>query len=209
MSRNVLVVFSRLPIPGKAKTRLIPQLGKEEAAEVHRELAEFTFQLTDRFKSNFDVEVKISRHGGTREDFQNWLGEQSSYLEQCDGDLGDKMSHTFQTAFDNGALKVVIIGTDCPELKAETLKDAFSKLATNDLVLGPAKDGGYYLIGLSSFHRELFQNIPWGGKEVFTITLQIADKLKLLRKLLPLLNDIDRPEDLPIWEKIKDSNRPF
>ena len=203
MSKNQLIIFCRFPTPGKAKTRLIPQLGKESAAQIHRELAEFTLRLARGVKSTADLTPVVSCHGGTLEEFQNWLGDKNYYIEQPEGNLGEKIAQTFQSTFTEGASKVIIIGTDCPELTVEILKQAFVELESKDLVLGPAKDGGYYLIGLSSFFGELFQDISWGEKTVFTTTMEIADKHLISTGLLPMLNDIDRPEDLPIWNKIK------
>jgi len=207
VSKNQLIIFSRFPSPGKAKTRLIPHLGKEKAALIHRELAEYTLHLVEGVKSKADLtpspSVQISYQGESLEQFRQWLGDKHFYIEQPEGTLGEKLARTFQSALNEGASRVLIIGTDCPELTDSILNNAFFELETKDLVLGPANDGGYYLIGLSSYYEELFQGIPWGGERVFAKTKQIADELHISTAILPTLNDIDRPEDLHIWDKIK------
>jgi rSAM/selenodomain-associated transferase 1 len=106
------------------------------------------------------------------------------------------MTAAFQNSFNSGVEKTAIIGTDCPGLKAEIMAQAFEELSQHDLVLGPAKDGGYYLIGLRRSIPELFGDIQWGTSEVFACTRAIAQKLDLNIAYLPTLADIDRPEDL-------------
>ncbi len=97
---------------------------------------------------------------------------------------------------------MVLIGSDCPEITAQILSSAFSQLTDYDLVLGPARDGGYYLIGLTAPYPELFQDLPWGTAAVLANTQTRAAQLGLKTALLEPLTDIDRPEDLPGWEKI-------
>jgi len=127
---------------------------------------------------------------------QEWLGNDIICQNQRDGDLGARMTAAFQNSFNSGVEKTAIIGTDCPGLKAEIMAQAFEELSQHDLVLGPAKDGGYYLIGLRRSIPELFGGIDWGSSEVFACTRAIAQKLDLNIAYLPTLADIDRPEDL-------------
>jgi hypothetical protein len=127
---------------------------------------------------------------------QDWLGTDLIYQNQIDGDLGARMTAAFQNCFNSGIDKVAIIGTDCPDLKPEILVSAFDELSQHDLVLGPAKDGGYYLIGLRRAIPELFGSIKWGTDEVFVKTRAIAQNLDLSIAYLPTLADIDRPDDL-------------
>ena len=117
------------------------------------------------------------------------------------------MGRAFQETFQAGMNRVIIVGTDCPHLTDDLVQGAFKVLNHDDLVLGPAKDGGYYLIGLSRPIAELFSEIPWGTPEVLKKTLRIAEALQLRVSLLELLDDVDRPEDLPVWEKF--STAPF
>lgn len=121
-------------------------------------------------------------------------------------DLGDRMHEAFAEAFQDGAERVVLAGTDCPGVSADIFEKAFKALDRNDLVLGPASDGGYYLIAMKRPLPSLFAGIPWSTKDVLSQTMQAADKLGLRLSLVDLLNDVDRPEDLPVWER--ESGRP-
>ena len=124
------------------------------------------------------------------------LGSDIIYRQQSEGDLGRRMALAFKESFSAGMTGVVIIGTDCPDLKVQLMVKAFHALEQNDLVLGPALDGGYYLIGLRRLIPELFTGISWSTAEVLEQTISIAQRLDLAIAFLPLLNDIDRPEDL-------------
>ena len=130
----------------------------------------------------------------------DWLGDDVDYYPQAEGDLGVKMRSAFTDLFRNNSERVVIIGIDCPGVDSKILESAFNALESNDLVLGEAEDGGYYLIGLSKLVAELFINIKWGTGEVFKTTNHIAEKLNLTIAYLPILRDIDRPEDLDLIE---------
>jgi hypothetical protein len=131
---------------------------------------------------------------------QDWLGTDIVYQPQGEGDLGERMARSLFIAFRAGMERVVIIGTDCPGLNANLIAKAFHQLYSHDLVLGPALDGGYYLIGLRYFISELFTDINWGTAEVLQQTVAIAKTLDVSVAYLPQLADVDRPEDLPIWE---------
>ncbi len=124
------------------------------------------------------------------------LGDSWNYCPQVEGDLGQKMSAAIEEAFKRGRKRVVVIGTDAPELQAKHLKEAFANLETADVVLGPAEDGGYYLIGMNQLHRALFSEISWSTEQVFTQTLQRIRDLRLRYRLLQRLSDIDYPEDV-------------
>jgi len=191
-----LIVFTRYPEPGKTKTRLIPVLGKVGAANLHRLMAQKAIARALSLQNSRRLSVEIHHTGGSQPQMQDWLGTEMIYQNQRDGDLGARMTAAFQKSFDSGVDKVAIIGTDCPDLKAEIMAQAFDELSHHDLVLGPAKDGGYYLIGLRRSIPELFSGIKWGTSEVFASTRAIAQKLDLNIAYLPTLADIDLPEDL-------------
>ncbi len=198
---ETLIIFSRYPEPGKTKTRMIPNLGAEGAAELQREMTEHTLNTAQQLlcRRKFTIEVHFT--GGNQQQMLEWLGAEIQYIAQISGDLGDKMRAAFERAFNLGNQRVVVIGIDCPDLDQIILSKAFNSLQKQDLVLGPAKDGGYYLIGLNQSLPELFQNIDWGSDRVLNQTKVIADKLNLSTHYLPTLADIDRPEDLIIWQK--------
>jgi uncharacterized protein len=200
-AKQHLIIFTRYPEPGKTKTRLIPALGTLGAANLQRQMTEHTiFQVKELQKASV-ISVEVRFVGGDWQLMQDWLGLSLVYQLQGEGSLGDRMARSLFDAFQSGAEKVIIIGTDCPDVNAQILATAFEQLQVFDLVLGPAIDGGYYLIGLRQPIPELFVNIEWGTAQVFQKTVEIAQLLNLSSVYLPTLADVDRPEDLPIWEK--------
>jgi hypothetical protein len=203
MAKEGIIIFTRYPEPGLVKTRLIPALGATGAAELHRQMTEHTLvqvQQLQQLRSSVGVEIHFSGRQGQAE-MQAWLGSNWGYHQQSQGDLGDRLIQALITSFQAGIDSVLVMGTDCPALTAELMADALNQLQTHDLVLGPATDGGYYLIGLRSLVPELFRNIPWGTDTVFQRTVAIAQQLHLSIAYLPPLDDVDRPEDLAVWEK--------
>ncbi len=195
--QNRLIIFTRYPEPGNTKTRLIPALGKVGAARLHQQMVEYTLLTAKRISQQLlSVSIEIRFTGGHKKLMQDWLGNDIIYQSQGEGNLGDRMAKAFQDAFNDNIEKVVIIGTDCPNLNSHILEKAFLELQQYDLVFGPANDGGYYLIGLRRFVADLFVGINWSSAEVLQSSLNIADNLGLQYSLLPALDDIDRPEDL-------------
>lgn len=198
-----LILFTRYPEPNRTKTRLIPKLGADGAANLHREMTEHT--LSQVLPLNVSIEVRFA--GGSLELMQAWLGSGLIYQPQGEGDLGGRMARAFHDSFDgslkNGACKTIIIGSDCPGVDAQILTTAFAHLNNVDLVLGPALDGGYYLIGLRRLIPELFQNINWGTSEVLQQTINVAHTLGLSYQCLAPLADVDRPEDLEVWNNLQ------
>jgi hypothetical protein len=191
-----LIIFTRYPEPGKTKTRLIPALGAEGAATLQRQMTEHTLAQVKELQAKRLVSVEVYFVGGNQQLMQSWLGTSVIYRQQGDGDLGRRMAIAFQTALEAGKQRIVVIGTDCPDLKAEVMVKAFHALEQHDLVLGPAQDGGYYLIGLCRLIPQLFTGISWSTAEVLQQTMSIAQRLELAVAYLPRLSDVDRPEDL-------------
>ena len=200
--KESLIVFTRYPEPGKAKTRLIPALGAEGAANLQRQMTEYTLSQVRKLQASRQVAVAIYFAGDNQHLMQDWLGSDLVYQQQSEGDLGMRMRSAFQDALTNNMEKVIIIGTDCPSLSAEIIEQAFEQLTQHDLVLGPAKDGGYYLIGLRRLIPELFSDINWGTSEVFQQTVKIAEALDVSIASLTTLADIDRPEDLSVVQAL-------
>jgi len=191
-SQETLIIFTRYPESGKTKTRLIPALGTEGAANLQKKLTEYT--LTEA--SKLEVNLRVYFSGGNETLMQRWLGENYQYYRQRAGDLGKKLIAALEESFTADVAKIVIIGIDCPDLDAAIIKQAVAKLKHQDLVLGPAEDGGYYLIGLRSCLPELFQGIDWGTDMVLKQTVSIAKKTGLNIYYLPMFNDLDTPEDI-------------
>ena len=193
---TTLVVFTRYPVPGRVKTRLIPALGAERAAALHGELARCTLVAAREARATAGCVVEIHHDGGDPALMAAWLGADVAYEPQVDGDLGRRLRFAAESALARRPGRVVLVGSDCPQLEARHLVDAFAVLAMSDVVLGPACDGGYYLIGLSCPAPELFDGIPWGTDRVLGRTMETIRTSGRKPVLLEPLADIDEPEDL-------------
>ncbi|HBL58154.1 MAG TPA: hypothetical protein DDZ80_06355 [Cyanobacteria bacterium UBA8803] len=191
-----LIIFTRYPEPGTTKTRLIPVLGAKGAARLQRQMTEQTMAQVRSLQASRPLSVEIYFTGGNREQMQAWLGSDLTYRQQGEGDLGVRMASAFEASFATGITGAILIGTDCPDLRDQLMERAFQTLEYHDLILGPAQDGGYYLIGLRRLIPELFVGISWGSDLVRQQTVEIAQRLDLAIAYLPILTDIDRPEDL-------------
>ena len=205
-SRNRLILFTRYPQPGRTKTRLIPYLGAEGAAALQRQMTEYVLTQVRAMTSQFPLSVEVRFAGGDVPRMKAWLGGEWVYQPQGDGDLGDRMSRAAQQGFQAGMERIVVIGSDCPGITPQHLIQAFQQLQQKDLVLGPAVDGGYYLIGLRQAQSALFQNIAWSTSDVFQQTNEIAQQLGLAIAYLERLSDVDHPEDLAIWRDVCSTN---
>ncbi len=203
-----LIIFTRYPIPGKTKTRLIPELGKAGAADLQRRLTEITFKTAHDFSSCYNIGVELRFKGGDKNKVRRWLGSDSVFLRQPQGDLGSRMLFSFEEAFRQGCRSVVLIGSDTPEIATDHLKQAFDTLYDHDLVLGPSKDGGYWLAGMKA-PNDIFKGIAWGSKVVLDQTLKSAEAQGLKVGLLDPLNDIDTFDDLRKWDKSPANGNPY
>ena len=203
-----LIVFTRFPEPGKTKTRLIPALGASGAADLQRQMTEHIIATATEVSNRPGLTIEIRHEGGNADSMRTWLGPQLVYRAQGPGDLGRRMARAFEEAFRNSKGAAVIVGSDTPGIVADIILQAFEGLEKTDLVLGPARDGGYYLIGMkytlpANTYPRLFDGITWGSGDVLSQTLQIAGESGLRFLLLESLDDVDRPEDLSIWHKFK------
>jgi uncharacterized protein len=181
-----LVLFTRYPEPGRCKTRLIPAVGAQGAAKVHAALTEATLAC-------LGPSAEIHIEGETAAVFADWLGAERPYVPQAQGDLGDRLLGALDPA------PVILFGSDTPDLKAEIVASAQAALLTHDVVIGPAEDGGYYLIGMNAPHRSLFQDMPWSTDQLCADTLSKCAALGLSVAQLAPLSDCDTPEDLKRW----------
>lgn len=200
--RQRLILFTRFPLAGKVKTRLIPALGAEGAVALHRRLVLRTLRTAKAACRAANAELEIRFDGGSENAVQHWLGAGWTCRPQGEGDLGQRMARAFKDSFHDGSPATLIIGSDCPELTADLLVAAFDQLPDAPAVFGPANDGGYYLIGLARFMPELFHGITWGGETVLAESLRVLERNGVKPALLKPLNDIDRAEDLPQWRRI-------
>jgi len=191
-----LIIFTRFPEPGTTKTRLIPVLGATGAAELQRRLSERTVRTGRELATIRAMALEVCHDGGDAALIGAWLGSELPTAPQGEGDLGERMFQAFSRARQDGFERVVLVGADCPSLTPAILQRAFAALADHDLVLGPALDGGYYLIGLSRPAPEIFNDQPWGADSLLAATLAAASQAGLTLHLLEELADVDCPEDL-------------
>ncbi len=195
-----LILMLKYPLPGAVKTRLIPALGQQRACELYRSLAHHTLREARQFAANESAELVARVANAPNEDaVRQWLGEGVCFQHQGEGHLGRRMERAVQAAFAEGATSVMVIGADCPRLTSALMESAARELDRKDIVLGPAADGGYYLIGLRRFLPELFGDISWGSEAVLEQTLAAAKKARVQWGLLETLPDLDLPEDLHLW----------
>ena len=188
MEKGVLLVFQKNESLGSVKTRLAAQVGDVQALEIYRQLVRTTYNslvgLTFQIWAFFsDFIPKHPDYSPTK-----------SFLQRGE-DLGARMKNAFSDAFKLGIEKVILIGTDCPELDFNSIHQAFASLDTADLVLGPAEDGGYYLIGMKKQSDFLFEGITWSTSLVFSQTIAKAENQGMIVARLPVLADIDTLED--------------
>lgn len=194
--KQKLVLFTRYPDKGKCKTRLIPFIGEENSAEIQKRMTNIVKEVCKDFMYACKCHFEIHFDGGDYSEMKAMFGKMN-YSRQSQGDIGKKMYDSFSGSFDEGFEKTVIIGSDCVDISSDLIKKAFFELENSDIVLGPAKDGGYYLIGMKKPKRSLFtDNIRWGSSGVLSKTLKIAKKENLSVFLLEELNDIDEISDL-------------
>lgn len=195
--QELLLFFTRYPVTGRVKTRLIPALGPVGAAELQRRLSEHTCEQLRLVAGQRPAAFEIRYTGGNQRQVAAWLPGADRYLAQGRGDLGMRLARAFAAGFAAGYARIVTVGGDCPGLTSAHLTAALDLLADHDLVLGPALDGGYYLLGLvDAPQAELFRGIAWGTEEVLAQTLARARRLQLTFATLEPLADVDRPADL-------------
>ncbi len=197
-NENLLIIFTKTPEPGKVKTRLAKDIGNEKALKIYKILLEHSRKITAPLEF-----AKQVYYAG--EIAKNDLWESKSYLKkkQFGNDLGERMLNAFKNGFEEGYRRIVIIGTDIYNIQTEDIEMAFNSLNKNDFVIGPASDGGYYLLGMNSLNSDVFKNKKWSTPSVFNDTLNDLKAHKV--KILPQRKDIDVLEDIkgiPAFQKI-------
>ena len=191
--KNALIIFVRNPELGKVKTRLASTIGNQKALDIYIKLLQHTKAVAAASESD----KYVFATGQINE-----LEWKAFNIEQQSGEsLGDKMLHAFGFLFQQNYKNVVIIGSDCLEITNDHLAEAFSRLEDHDVVIGPANDGGYYLLGMKQAHSEIFLNKTWGSALVLTETIETIKKQHLSFYLMEKLTDIDEEKDLPGYFK--------
>ncbi|MEW5929993.1 MAG: TIGR04282 family arsenosugar biosynthesis glycosyltransferase [Gemmatimonadota bacterium] len=191
---DAVLVFVRAPEAGRVKTRLAADIGGGAALRVYVRLAEHALEQARAAGAEVRVHFTPADAG---ERVRAWLGPGAAYLPQADGDLGERMRAAFDAAFAAGFRRVVIIGSDLPGLSAGLLRRAFALLDAGEAVLGPARDGGYWLLGLRRPVPEVFRGIAWSTDGVLAATLERLRAAGIEPALLEVLSDVDEAGDLP------------
>jgi rSAM/selenodomain-associated transferase 1 len=192
MSREKLIVFVKAPRPGQVKTRIAQAIGPQAACDAYIALVKV---LVGNLRALSNVQMRFTPDDALAE-ISRWLQPAWTSAPQGQGDLGQRLVRAFRDAFAAGAQRVIVIGSDSPDITQHDMEAAWSALESRDVVLGPAEDGGYWLIGLRSEHPTLFEDIPWSSSVVFEQTLARAKCAGLSTYLLRQLPDIDTAEDL-------------
>ena len=196
----ILIVFVKNPIQGKVKTRMAATIGNERAVEVYLELLNHTKSVITKWLEEPDVKVQkqvVIYYGDYINDEDLWIKPYFlKKLQVSHPNLGMRMQSAFEQELVSEADRVVIIGSDCLQLKTDTLEKAVALLESNSAVIGPASDGGYYLLGLTKFYPDLFIDKPWSTNKVFAKTIDDLINQGISYTLLEELNDIDDATDL-------------
>lgn len=188
MTKNLLIVFVKNIKLGKVKTRLAKTIGNQGAFEVYNELVKITEQATQNVST--DKRIYFSDAVVNTKWKNNPKAVQKGY------DLGERMKNAFKKGFEDGYERIVLIGSDLPDISSTHIEDGFKALQENEVTFGPAEDGGYYLIGLSELKTYVFENKPWSESHLLHETLLELKQKNIHFKLLETLNDIDTFEDL-------------
>ncbi len=196
-SENALIIFVKYPEKGKVKTRLAKKTGEAKATGIYSIVAKY---IIDKFSGPDFYKTYIYYSPPQREkELKDWLlNPEVQYFPQKGNSLGERVSDALQNTIKKGAKNIVIIGTDCIDITVKDIQTTFEKLSrnTSQIVIGPARDGGYYLIGLNAFRKELFEDIDWSTEKVLPQTIEKIKKSKLNYNLMHTLNDIDEIEDI-------------
>lgn len=203
-SDSAVIIFAKLPAAGKVKTRLAAETGSDTAVAFYKHCASHIFDEVEKLKT-YGIECYLFYGSGDDAAvMKKWINKNFVFTPQSEGDLGDKMSSAFQNVFAHGKKKILIIGTDIPDITKEIFLNAFTALDKDDIVISPSYDGGYNFLGMKDFYPSLFENIKWSTPEVYPATLNKINELGLRVKAAESFADIDNKKDLTEW--LADSN---
>ena len=188
MKESLLIIFIKNPELGEVKTRLATSIGDKNALNVYKKLLQVTEAAAEEFKGD--------RILYTSKPVDRVIWPEYHTHTQKGSNLGERMKNAFEENFEKGYKKIVLIGSDLADLEGGLLNNAVQKLNDHEVVLGPAKDGGYYLIGMSKMHPAIFKDKPWSKEQLFNVTMDQLEKESIPTALLEEKNDIDTIEDL-------------
>lgn len=195
MQQSCIALLIKQPVPGKVKTRLISTLGSKGASECYKTMV--TDTITKVKQTQLPVFIFVYPPEAVSQ-LHHWLGKDIIYAEQQGVDLGERMKSAFIHCFSQGYSKVLLMGSDLPDLPVNMILEGVTILDNQDAVIGPAEDGGYYLIGFNTlgFTPAIFYDIPWGTKKVYNLTINQLQQDQKSVGILPCWHDIDTPQDL-------------
>ena len=196
MSKNLIITFTRNPELGKVKSRLAKSIGEVSALEVYIKLLEHTKNVLKDLDCDKAVYYSVKIR-----DNDIWDSKIFQKHQQFGDDLGERMQNAFENGFKKGYEKIIIVGSDLYDLNTKIIKEAFQQLENNDTVIGPAEDGGYYLLGMKTMHSSVFEIENWGTETVYKQTISKLNNKSVY--VLEILNDIDYVEDLKPYEAFK------
>ncbi|MFQ5704510.1 MAG: TIGR04282 family arsenosugar biosynthesis glycosyltransferase [Gemmatimonadales bacterium] len=189
-----VLLFAKAPRPGFVKTRLAKDIGPDRAVQLYRRVGA---KVVSRVAARYPLEIWYDPPDALHE-MRGWLGNRC-YRPQAAGDLGARLSHAFRVHFEHSDLPAVAIGADAPDVDASTVRAASRALEQAPVVVGPAVDGGYYLLGLNDPCPQLFRGIPWSTPDVLRVTVGICERLHLEVVKLKSLRDLDTADDLAFF----------
>ncbi|MDN3204499.1 TIGR04282 family arsenosugar biosynthesis glycosyltransferase [Algoriphagus sediminis] len=189
--KRAVIIFQKIAIAGKVKTRVAKTIGDEAALDIYKKLVLYTHDVASEITGDKIIYFSDFQLNKTQET----TPDQFQVQFQSGNNLGQKMANAFAEVLAKGYEKVLLIGTDCGVLTSDLLDRGFEILDEKDLVIGPAQDGGYYLIGMKISRPEIFENIPWSSEEVLSLTVKRVESEGLTYGLLPVLSDVDTYED--------------
>ena len=202
--KETLIVFVKAPLPGDVKTRLIPALSPAEAAELYQCFVKDIIRSMRRLK---DVHMELAYQPHAKAPDPSWTGCAVPFFRQDGQSLGERLHRALSSAFIGKAKRVVIIGSDSPTLPLDYVRQAFHMLRKCDVVLGPASDGGYYLVGMSRLCLGFFEHVSWSTEQVFEQSIANAQKYGYSLRALPTYFDVDTIEDLEwLWRSRESHN---
>lgn len=197
MSRSAIIIFAKQPSAGKVKTRLAKSTGEQFAVSFYRLVTE---QLMNELRNFSEFKKYLFFSPESHKNvMRNWFGNGFIYVKQKGTGLGLRMKDAFEIVLSEGNDRIIIVGTDVPDLSSDVILNAFSKLELFDVVIGPCTDGGYYLLGMKQSIPEIFENIKWSTDTVFKSTIKKLDQLNLSYLVLDEFQDIDTEDDLNNW----------
>ncbi|HEY9185492.1 MAG TPA: TIGR04282 family arsenosugar biosynthesis glycosyltransferase [Salegentibacter sp.] len=189
-SEELLIIFAKNPEKGKVKTRLAKEIGDNAALDIYKFLLKHTYEVTKNLR--VDKMIYYAENFPQQDIFESKTFRKKL---QKGNDLGEKMEHAFYEAFSASYKRVILIGTDLPDISQRDIENAFVQLKVKDVVIGPAKDGGYYLLGMKSINSKVFKDKAWSTSSVLENTLEDFKDNNV--KLLQTLSDIDVLSDIP------------